>query len=99
MIRLAEDPGELAAVIGHEIGHLQADHARERVTADVARQWGLQLIAFLLNANDIATLHEVSHQGAMNALRRLVTLDVLEERRRDGRVVFVASDVVELLSR
>ena len=53
----------------------------------------------VLNANDVAGQHEVSHQGAMNALRRLAGLGILEERRRGGRVIFVARAVVELLSR
>lgn len=53
----------------------------------------------ILSANDVVDQHDVSHQGAMNALRRLASLKILEERRRRGRVVFVAPGVVELLSR
>lgn len=53
----------------------------------------------VLSAGDIVRQHTVSHQGAMNALRRLVALGVVEERRRIGRVIFVAPAVVELLGR
>lgn len=60
MIRIAEDDGELAAVIGHEIGHLEADHARERMTGDIARQWGLRLIGFLLDVNEVAFAREIA---------------------------------------
>lgn len=60
MVEVAEGPGELAAVIGHEIGHLEADHARERLTADIARQWGLRLIAFLLEVNEVAFAQEIA---------------------------------------
>jgi predicted Zn-dependent protease len=60
MIRLAGDDGELAAVIGHEIGHLEADHARERMTGEIARQWGLRLIAFLLDVNEVAFAQEIA---------------------------------------
>jgi predicted Zn-dependent protease len=60
MIRVAQGDGELAAVIGHEIGHLQAEHSRERVSAETLRQWGLQLISFLLQVNDIAFAQEIA---------------------------------------
>jgi predicted Zn-dependent protease len=60
MINVAGSDGELAAVIGHEIGHLQAEHSRERVSAETLRQWGLQLISFLLQVNDIAFAQEIA---------------------------------------
>jgi Fic family protein len=52
-----------------------------------------------LRANEVAERHAVSQQGAMKALRRLVTLGVIEERQRNGRVVFSAPTVVRLISR
>lgn len=60
MIRTAQSDGELAAVIGHEIGHLQAEHSRERVSAETLRQWGLRLIGFLLQVNDVAFAYEIA---------------------------------------
>jgi predicted Zn-dependent protease len=60
MIRTAQSEGELAAVIGHEIGHLQAEHSRERVSAETLRQWGMQLIGFLLQINDVAFAREIA---------------------------------------
>jgi predicted Zn-dependent protease len=60
MINVARSDGELAAVIGHEIGHLQAEHSRERVSAETLRQWGLQLISFLLQVNDVAFAQEIA---------------------------------------
>jgi predicted Zn-dependent protease len=60
MIQLAGSEGELAAVIGHEIGHLEAEHARERVSAETLRHWGLQLIAFLLDINEVAFAREIA---------------------------------------
>ena len=60
MMRLVRSDGELAAVIGHEIGHLQAEHARERVSAETLRQWGLQLVAFLLQINEVAFAQEIA---------------------------------------
>ncbi|MCB5176332.1 MULTISPECIES: M48 family metallopeptidase [Microvirga] len=60
MIRVAENESQLAAVIGHEIGHLQAEHSRERVSGETLRQWGLQLISFLLQVNDVAFAREIA---------------------------------------
>lgn len=51
-----------------------------------------------VRASAVAAAHGVTHQGAMNALRRLVALGVLREEKRNGRVVFVATPVVALLS-
>ncbi|HYF52719.1 MAG TPA: M48 family metallopeptidase [Salinarimonas sp.] len=53
MVRTAREDGELAAVIGHEIGHLQAEHSRERLTAEFARGWVQQVVGFVLNLGDV----------------------------------------------
>jgi predicted Zn-dependent protease len=60
MLKVARSDGELAAVIGHEIGHLEAEHSRERVSAETLRYWGLQLISFLLQVNDVAFAQEIA---------------------------------------
>ena len=60
MIRVAGSKDQLAAVIGHEIGHLQAEHSRERVSAETLRQWGLRLISFLLQVNEVAFASEIA---------------------------------------
>lgn len=60
MLQVARTDGELAAVIGHEIGHLQAEHSRERVSAETLRQWGLRLVSFLLQINDVAFAQEIA---------------------------------------
>ncbi|ETX29227.1 Zn-dependent protease [Roseivivax isoporae LMG 25204] len=56
---LAETPAELAAVIGHEIGHLQADHARERMGNAVAQGVLQRMVAFLLRQGDIQFDEEI----------------------------------------
>jgi predicted Zn-dependent protease len=53
MFRVAQNDDQLAAVVGHEIGHLQADHGRERMNAQVAKGWGLQIVALLLNLSGV----------------------------------------------
>ncbi len=60
MLRVARSEGELAAVIGHEIGHLQAEHSRERVAAETLRHWGQQLIGFLLQISEVQFAREIA---------------------------------------
>ncbi len=52
----------------------------------------------VLRASRVANRYGVSHQGAMNALRRLTELGILEERQHHGRVIFTAPTAVDLLS-
>lgn len=47
LLDVAETPGQLAAVIGHEVGHVLAQHANERMSLQFATQTGAQLIAAL----------------------------------------------------
>lgn len=60
MIRVSRGEGGLAAVVGHEIGHLEANHAQERAAVDVARHVALQMISFLLQVNEVAFANEIA---------------------------------------
>jgi cell filamentation protein, protein adenylyltransferase len=51
----------------------------------------------VLNASRVARSHDVTHQAAMNALRRLAELELLSEVPRGGRRSFRADRVIELL--
>jgi predicted Zn-dependent protease len=44
MFRVAEGPDQLAAIIGHEVGHLLADHGNERLTQKLGLRIALMLI-------------------------------------------------------
>lgn len=44
LLKVAETPSQLAAVIGHEIAHVQAEHANERVSTNYVAQAGLQIV-------------------------------------------------------
>ena len=44
MLRVAHTPDQLAAVIGHEIGHVLADHSNERLTQELAVRGGLMVV-------------------------------------------------------
>ncbi|MCO7222808.1 M48 family metallopeptidase [Pleionea sp. CnH1-48] len=47
MLKVAEKSGQLAAVVGHEIGHVWADHGNERMSQQTLAQAGLQMVAVL----------------------------------------------------
>lgn len=60
MFKAARTPDQLAAIIGHEIGHLKAEHAKKRVSAQVAKDSGVQLVAWLLEAGDVQFAREIA---------------------------------------
>jgi predicted Zn-dependent protease len=60
MIRLADSEGPLAAVIGHEIGHIDADHSRERMSAQKAGNGAMRIVAWLLNLGEIEYAEEIA---------------------------------------
>ena len=60
MIGLAGSEGELAAVIGHEIGHIDADHSRERMSAQKAGNGVMRLIRWALGVGEIEYAEEIA---------------------------------------
>ena len=72
---------------------------RARISGVAERLAGELIGAPVLTAGQVAHRHGVTHQGAMNALRRLAGLGVLEETEQRGRRVFIAPAVVHILSR
>lgn len=60
MLNLAENQDQLATVIAHEVAHVSAGHANERISTQYATQTGTQLIGALLgggqNGQAIASL-------------------------------------------
>jgi predicted Zn-dependent protease len=52
LLKVAKTPDQLAAVIGHEVGHVVAEHGNERVSQTVAAQTGLSLLAALAATSD-----------------------------------------------
>lgn len=44
LFKVATTPSELAAVIGHEVGHVKAKHSNERVSTQMLTQFGLQAL-------------------------------------------------------
>ncbi len=60
MFSMAEDDAQLAAVIGHEIGHDQAQHARQRVAREIGTRAGLQLVSTALQIGDVAYANQIA---------------------------------------
>jgi len=65
LLRVAETPAQLAAVIGHEIGHVLADHGNERLTQQLGIKAVLLLVG-LFSDGDVAgeTLRQALGIGA-----------------------------------
>jgi Fic family protein len=71
---------------------------REAGVSGVAERVAGELIgAPLLTASRVSQTHEVTHQGGMNALRRLAALGLLREGERRGRRTFFADRAIQLL--
>ncbi len=49
MLKVAKNPSQLAAVLGHEVAHVLARHSNERLTGQFAAQGGLQAIAIIMS--------------------------------------------------
>jgi predicted Zn-dependent protease len=54
LLRVARTDAQLAAVIGHEIGHVLARHGSERVSENLVAQLGLQATASILGEKNSA---------------------------------------------
>lgn len=51
LLDVAENQGQLATVIGHEVAHVLANHSNERVSTNFVAQTGLQLAQVAAGAN------------------------------------------------
>ncbi len=60
MFEIAQNEDQLAAIVGHEIGHLSAEHAQQRMSAQIAKNAGIRLVAFFLNLGEIEFAEEIA---------------------------------------
>lgn len=54
LLKVAKTPAQLAAVLGHEVGHVLAAHSKERVSEQMVTQGGLQVLGAVLGNPDDA---------------------------------------------
>lgn len=54
LLKVAENQHQLAAVIGHEVGHVIADHGNERMSQSTLINVGTQAVGQVLSANEVA---------------------------------------------
>jgi predicted Zn-dependent protease len=67
ILKAAKNQDQLAAVIGHEIAHVTADHAKERASRGQLSNVGIQVAAVLLGGGHSGatyTAYEALNQGA-----------------------------------
>ena len=75
-------------------------HVRQARVSGLAERLAADLIGLpILRAGQVADRYGVTHQAAMNALRRLEGLNLLTARVDRARVIFRADEVVDLLGR
>jgi predicted Zn-dependent protease len=72
MFDLAASPDQLAAVVGHEIGHLAAEHSKERMTAQVVKDLGLRVVYLLLRLGDVQYAGDIAAALGLGAEYGLV---------------------------
>lgn len=60
MFRVAENRDQLAAVIGHEIGHVTARHGQSRMNAEAMRHLGLQVVNIALGISNVQYANEIA---------------------------------------
>jgi len=63
MLKLATDQSELAAVMGHEIAHVEANHGNERVSQNMVVQGGLAVATVALASQEKKTQNQLILAG------------------------------------
>jgi predicted Zn-dependent protease len=59
LLRVATTPAQLAAVLGHEVGHVVAHHGNARVSNSQLAQSGVAVLSILLGGEDPAAQQEL----------------------------------------
>lgn len=63
LVGLMDDEAELASVLGHEIGHIAADHSRGRQNRGILTQLGALAVGILTGSGDLAQVAGTVGQG------------------------------------
>lgn len=84
---VAKNQDELAAVLGHEIGHVVARHHEERITRQMETQAGLSLISALLGARYGQGAADMTSQFGGMAAEGLFVLPMSRQQESEADVV------------
>ena len=60
MFEVTQNLDQLAAIVGHEIGHIDAEHGQERLSAQVAKQYSVRILAWLLQAGEVENAQDIA---------------------------------------
>jgi predicted Zn-dependent protease len=60
MFSATKNDAQIGAVLGHEIGHLNAKHPEERILAGFAKQVGIAVVLAALRAGDVDYANEIA---------------------------------------
>ncbi len=63
LLNIAENPDQLASVIGHEIGHVLAEHSNERLSRSQLAQIGMQVTSIAVQGAGYGEYHDVTMAG------------------------------------
>lgn len=83
LLKVAKDQDQLAAVIGHEVAHVLARHANERVSTNAVAQTGLQAAQILAGANTPAKQQLFGLLGVGTQVGVLLPFSRAQEREAD----------------
>jgi len=83
MMAFAGSRDALATVVGHEIGHVRAEHGQARMNAEVLRSLGVDAAKLFLNAGDVAFAEEIAALLGVGAQVGL-TLPYSREHEREA---------------
>ncbi|MFI4985998.1 MAG: M48 family metalloprotease, partial [Alphaproteobacteria bacterium] len=70
LLALADSEAELAAVLGHELGHINARHAAQRYSKEKVGNVGAAAIGLLTNSKDVAEAAQEGEQSFLTAHSR-----------------------------
>jgi len=60
MFAVSRNDAQVAAVMGHEVGHINAHHGAQRLAAGLVKQIGLKALLAALQAGDVAYANEIA---------------------------------------
>jgi predicted Zn-dependent protease len=83
LLEVARNQHQLAAVIGHEVAHVIAGHANERMSTAFATQTGLQLVEVIAGASSPAQRQTLALLGLGAQVGILLPFSRTQEREAD----------------